>query len=89
MFVQFSGGPSGPDGMALDNHDGMGCPRGQRLCVGIFRLGALPRAQHNRHDPTNAFGGADNRTLFVTESDTGLILKAELPVTGHSLYSHA
>ncbi len=36
-----------------------------------------------------AFGGPDNRTLFITEWDTGSILKCELPFAGKVLYSHA
>ncbi|WP_394702421.1 hypothetical protein [uncultured Cohaesibacter sp.] len=40
-----------------------------------------------------AFGGAGNRTLFITESDTGAILKAEFPeemnISGASMFAHA
>lgn len=90
-FVQISGG-SGPDGMAVDAdgnilvcHAGAGSvwvfsPLGEPLyriksCRGLF--------------PTNvAFGGPDNRTLYITESDTGTILRAELPTPGQTLYSH-
>tara|TARA_Y100001934_G_scaffold283778_1_gene406751 strand:+ start:14762 stop:15742 length:981 start_codon:yes stop_codon:yes gene_type:complete len=93
VFVQLSGGLSGPDGMALDSHDGMWVAHAGNGCVwGFSRLGEpLYRVRSTTGMTTTnvAFGGADNRTLFVTESDTGLILKAELPVTGHSLYSHA
>jgi gluconolactonase len=34
------------------------------------------------------YGGADNRTLFITESDTGTILSARMPVPGRRLFSH-
>jgi gluconolactonase len=34
------------------------------------------------------FGGPDNRTLFITESATGSILRAELPEPGRPLYAH-
>jgi gluconolactonase len=92
VFIQLSGG-GGPDGMALDSagnlyvaHVGNGCawsfsPLGHPLhrfvsCTGL--------------SITNmAFGGADNRSLFITESDTGTILRAELAVAGKPLYSHA
>jgi gluconolactonase len=41
------------------------------------------------HGTTNvAFGGPDNKTMYITESDTGTILKAELPIAGQVLYSH-
>jgi gluconolactonase len=35
-----------------------------------------------------AFGGSDGRRLFITESDSGSILMADVPVAGHQLYSH-
>ena len=35
-----------------------------------------------------AYGGTGNRSLFITESDTGTILRAEVPVAGHLMYSH-
>ena len=34
-----------------------------------------------------AFGGADNRTLYISESKSGTVLRAELPVAGRELYS--
>ena len=36
-----------------------------------------------------AFGGSDRRSLFITEAETGSILRAELPVPGQLLYSHS
>ena len=36
-----------------------------------------------------AFGGKDNCQLFITEADTGTILRAEMPVPGKRMYSHA
>lgn len=90
-FLHLMGG-SGPDGMALDAegnvvvcHAGGGAvwifsPIGEPLyrvksCRGLY--------------PTNcAYGGPDNRTLYITESDTGTILRAELPVPGRIMYSH-
>ncbi len=93
VFVRLSGGTAGPDGMALDSagnlfvaHCGMGCvwafsPLGEPLyrivsCTGIMTTNV-------------AFGGPDNRSLFITESDTGTILRAELPVPGRAMQSHA
>lgn len=90
-FVHLMGG-SGPDGMAMDAqgnlvvcHAGGGSvwifsPIGEPLyrlksCAGNF--------------PTNiAYGGPENRTVFITESDTGTIMRAELPVPGRTMYSH-
>ncbi len=35
-----------------------------------------------------AFGGADRRDLYITESHTGTILRARVPVPGRLLFSH-
>ncbi len=91
IFAYLSGG-IGPDGMAMDRvgniivaHVGMGCawllsPKGEPLY----------RIQSCRGDGvTNvAFGGVDGKTLFITESETGTILKAAMPEPGAHLYSH-
>jgi gluconolactonase len=91
-FIQMSGG-SGPDGMAVDAkgnlfvaHAGMGCvwmfsPRGEPLlriesCAG--------------HMTTNvAFGGKDNRDLYVTESESGSVLVARMEIPGEPMHSHS
>lgn len=92
-FIQLSGSLGGPDGMALDRdgniavaHAGLGVvwifsPLGEPLHRVQSRTGLLT---------TNiAYGGAEGRTLFITESDTGLILQAELPVPGRTMFAHA
>jgi len=35
-----------------------------------------------------AYGGADRRTLFITESEQGLILTARMAVPGRTMFSH-
>ena len=35
-----------------------------------------------------AYGGEDNRTLFITEGHAGAILQVRLPVPGKKMYSH-
>jgi gluconolactonase len=35
-----------------------------------------------------AFGGADGRALFITESGSGVILQADLETPGHTMFSH-
>ena len=34
-----------------------------------------------------AFGGRDRKTLYITESESGSILKAPMPVPGRVMYS--
>jgi gluconolactonase len=35
-----------------------------------------------------AYGGVDNKTLYILESRTGSILAAQMPVAGKTMYSH-
>jgi len=36
-----------------------------------------------------AYGGPDRRTLYITESKSGTVLAADMPVAGRPMYSHA
>lgn len=91
VFVQLSGGTSGPDGLALDEadnlvvcHNGFGAVWMFSAVVGapMMRINS-PRGIFT----TNcAFGGSDGRSLFITESETGSILRAELPEPGRRPY---
>ena len=92
VFQHLSGGPGGPDGMCLDHdgnlyvtHVGLGIiwvfsPTG----IPLYRINSCRGAKM-----TNlAFGGPDNQSIFITESDTGTILRAEMPHSGRKMYSH-
>ncbi len=91
IFIQMSGG-TGPDGMAMDEagsiavcHVGMGS-------VWLFSKFGRPLAELRSATGvaiTNiAYGGADRRTVYITESETGTILTAKLEVPGKLMYSH-
>lgn len=90
-WIQLSGGLSGPDGLALDVEGGIVVCH---LGIGVWRFDARGRPTHLIELPedsfaTNvAFGGAGNRTLFITESATGTILCCEMPAAGRPMYSH-
>ena len=92
-FIVLSGGLSGPDGLAMSTDGGLAVAHCGLGCVWIFdRLGQpCHRVQSCRGLSTTniAFGGPGNRSLYITESDTGTILRAELPVSGQPMYSHA
>lgn len=89
-FIQLSGGLAGPDGLAMDAegnlavaHCGLGCAWiFSRLGEPLYRL----RAPRGLSTTNLCYRG---NTLLVTESDTGCILAAELPVAGMALPSHA
>ena len=92
-FIAMSGGLAGPDGMAMDvdgnlvvAHAGMGS-------VWIFsKLGEpLLRIRSPRGLGTTnvCFGGAENRDIFITESESGTILRARWERPGAKLLAHA
>ena len=91
-FITLSGGLAGPDGVAIDEQGGLAVAHCGLGTVWLFdRLGE-PRYRIRSCEgisTTNlAFGGTDNRSLFITESDTGTVLRAEVPVAGQVMYSH-
>jgi gluconolactonase len=85
IFIQLSGG-AGPDGLTIDSGDGVFIAHvGLGSIWGFSDLGE-PRWRIRSPEgllTTNlAFGGPGNRRLHVTESGTGSILTADLPVAG-------
>jgi len=91
VFVQLSGG-WGPDGLALDAegrlaiaHVGLGAVWiVDRIGQPVYRVETCA----GTHTTNVAFGGPNGSTLFITESGTGSILRAELDVPGKPMYSH-
>ena len=92
IFIQLSGSPTGPDGMALDEEGNLAIVHAGFGTVWIFsRLGEpLFRIKSCAGMRTTnlAYGGPDRKTLYITEAEHGVILKAQLPVAGKLLYSH-
>lgn len=92
VFIQLSGGWGGPDGLALDAEG--------RLAIAHVGMGSVwivdqygepvyrVRSCAGRHTTNLAFGGADGRSLFITESASGSILRAELDIPGKTMFSH-
>jgi len=89
-YQTFSGGYSGPDGLAMDEEGG--------LAVAVNRLGSvflfdkLGEPSYRIRSPaglmtTNcAYGGPERKQLYITESETGSILVADVPVPGETMY---
>lgn len=92
VFLQLSGGLSGPDGLALDADGNFAVAHSGLGTVWLFsRLGepmARVRSCAGLKTTNLAYGGADGRSLFITESETGQILRARMPVAGHPMFSH-
>jgi len=91
-FIQLSGGLSGPDGLALTASGGLVIAHAGLGTVWIFdELGEIKyrvRSATGLFTTNVAFGGADLRDLYITESHSGVILRARLPERGQLLYSH-
>jgi gluconolactonase len=92
IFVQLSGSLGGPDGMAMDQDDNLVIAHAGLGTVWVFsRMGEpLYRVKSCAGLATTnvAFGGPDNKTLYITESETGSILQARMPVAGRPMASH-
>ncbi|MGB7298477.1 MAG: SMP-30/gluconolactonase/LRE family protein [Burkholderiaceae bacterium] len=90
VFVQLSGGQSGPDGMALDAADNLFVAHAGNGCVWSFD--ALGHPQTRIISPaglltTNlAFGGRGGSDVFITESHSGSILRASTATAGQLMY---
>jgi gluconolactonase len=92
MFIQLSGSPTGPDGMACDEDGNIAIVHAGFGTVWVFTKFGEPifriRSCAGMRTTNVAFGGPDNKTLFITEAEHGVILAAQLPVRGRTLYSH-
>jgi gluconolactonase len=91
VFIQLSGGIAGPDGLAVDVEGGVvACHPG----IGVWRFDKMGRPTHLVEAPpqsvwTNiAFGGDQNRELFITDSIAGSIWSVLMPYSGVPMYSH-
>jgi gluconolactonase len=86
--IQLSGG-RGPDGMAMDDADGLAVAHPDMGAVWLFNHRGEPmyRVQSCRSDVvTNvAYQG---HTLYITDSADGCVLKANVPPSGRVLFSH-
>ena len=92
IFVQLSGSLGGPDGLAMDQEDNLVVAHAGLGTVWVFsRLGEpLYRIRSCEGLTTTnvAYGGPANKSLYITESESGCILVARLPVPGRLMYSH-
>lgn len=92
IFIQLSGSLGGPDGLAVDEQDNLAIAHAGLGTVWIFsRLGEpLYRVRSCQGLATTnvAYGGADNKNLYITESESGCVLVARAPVAGRLMESH-
>jgi gluconolactonase len=92
MFAQLHGGLGGPDGLALDEHSNLYIAH--TGFGSVWRLSPVAEpllriiSGAGISNTNLAFGGEGNRFLYVTESETGSVLRIEAPVPGMQMYSH-
>jgi gluconolactonase len=90
MFIQLSGSPTGPDGMAIDEAGNIVVVQAGSGSVWMFNPMGEPiyriKSCAGLRTTNVAFGGPDRRTLFITEAEHGVILKAKLPTPGTVMY---
>jgi gluconolactonase len=90
-FIQLSGG-LGPDGLLLDDAGNLLVAHGGLGCIWVFSpLGEpLYRVLSCRGKMTTniAFSVSTPNKLFITDSTTGSILSATLPISGRIPFSH-
>jgi gluconolactonase len=92
VFVYLSGG-MGPDGATMDSEGNLVVAHTGRGTVWLFDVYGEPILRvlsptRGGRTTNVAYGGPALKTLFITESNTGQILAADMPVPGRPLYSH-
>ena len=88
-----AGGRSGADGMAVDCEGRLFVCDAGNACVWVFSPDAVPlyrigAASTGRSTTNLAFGGPEGKSLFITESTTGTILRAEMEAPGEMMFAH-
>ena len=91
-FIRLSGG-GGPDGLAMDEQGNLAVAHLGLGSIWLFSAIGEPLARVRTCAglaTTNvAYGGPGRRELYITESETGSVLVADMEVPGRVMYSHA
>ncbi len=94
LFVQLSGSAGGgPDGLAMDEEGNLAVAHPLMGAVWLFSPSGEPllrvRSCAGAATTNIAYGGADRRTLYITESHTGSVLRCPMDVAGKTMFSHS
>jgi gluconolactonase len=93
VFANLPGGMVGPDGIAFDEQGNLYIAQAGSGCIWVLSPAAAPiaciRSAAGTMITNLAFGGPDRRQLYITESEAGVILVADVPVPGLPLHSPA
>lgn len=92
IFIQLTGSLGGPDGVAMDRAGSISVCQVGSGCVWLFSWLGEPLARIRSCEGltiTNlAYGGPDNKTIYITDSSNECILTADLEVAGQTMFSH-
>lgn len=94
IYIQLSGSPNGPDGLAVDEDGSLVIVIAGFGTAWVFNRVGEPiyriKSCAGVSTTDAAYGGPERKTLFITEAEHGVILKAQLPtpVSGKPMYSH-
>ncbi len=90
LFVQLPS--AGPDGLALDEDGNLAVAH---PTAGVVRLYsryaeelAIVKTCKGRGTANIAYGGEDNRNIYITEQESSCILVARMPKPGKRMFSH-
>ena len=86
LAIQLSGGLGGPDGMALDAEGGLVVAH---IGLGVWRFDRLGRPTNFIEPPVGQFVtniAFKGKQLYMTESETGHILVADMPFAGKPMF---
>lgn len=90
IFLQLSGSPTGPDGMAMDEDENLIVVHAGFGTVWVFSRYGEPlyriKSSAGMRTTNVAYGGADRRTLYITEAEQGCILTVKMPTPGRVIY---
>jgi gluconolactonase len=91
LFVQLP--CPGPDGMALDDEGNLAVAHPSLGVVWVFNTKGVPlyrvESCAGSMGTNIAYGGEGRRFLYITESQTGTVMRAEMPTPGRQMYSHS
>lgn len=91
LFVQLPS--AGPDGLALDMDGNLAVAHPTAGVIRLYNryaeLLAVVKSCAGRMTVNIAYGGEDNRDLFITEAETSQILIARMPKPGKPMFSHS
>ncbi len=86
-------GGAGPDVITLESQGNLAVCHFGLGTVWLFSAIGEPltriRSCEGLKTTNLAYGGAEGRNLYITEADSGAILRARLPTSGQVLFSHS